>query len=183
MDHRASTIVRKVFASKGFGLYAGPNNDSPLRFNIGSTYQVRPFKTRLPVAIPDIAYKANDGLHVIGAVQFGTDGVIGLFTVDRGMKTVNRPTQRTLDGLLVIVDDLTLIRGISTGIEITLHRHEIYRYEQIAAWKPQDVLAIGPKIGSVGLINQLEWIDQAKILASGNTTSFSRRMRDEKRRA
>lgn len=76
--------------------------------------------------------------------------------------------------------DLKRIRLIDAGIEASLTKLGVNRYEQIAAWTRADVQKVGQALGLKGRINQENWIEQASILAKGGETHYAaRRARGE----
>lgn len=76
--------------------------------------------------------------------------------------------------------DLKRIRLIDAGIETSLNKLGINRYEQIAAWMRADVQKVGQALGLKGRISQENWIEQASVLAKGGETHYSaRRARGE----
>lgn len=72
-------------------------------------------------------------------------------------------------------DDLKLIKGVGKLIETKLAKEGITQYSQIAAWKKADIADFDEKLSFKGRIERDEWIAQAKILAKGGTTDFSKR--------
>jgi len=78
------------------------------------------------------------------------------------------------------VQDLKRIRLIDVGIEASLNKLGVTRYEHIAAWMRDDVKKVSQALGIKGRINQENWIEQALILAKGGETYYSaRRARGE----
>jgi predicted flap endonuclease-1-like 5' DNA nuclease len=73
-------------------------------------------------------------------------------------------------------DDLKRIRGIGLLIEKRLNAMGITRYEQIANWTSTDIERVSGKLEFKGRIERENWIEQARILASGGQTEFSRRI-------
>jgi predicted flap endonuclease-1-like 5' DNA nuclease len=73
-------------------------------------------------------------------------------------------------------DDLKRIRGIGLLIEKRLNAMGITRYEQIANWTSADIERVSSKLEFKGRIERENWIEQARILASGGQTEFSRRI-------
>ena len=73
-------------------------------------------------------------------------------------------------------DNLTRIKGIGTVNEKKLNEHGIFHFDQIAAWKKADVVAAEAYLAFDGRIAREEWIKQAKLLAKGKETEFSRRV-------
>lgn len=72
-------------------------------------------------------------------------------------------------------DDLKLIKGVGKLIETKLAKEGITQYSQIAAWKKADIADFDEKLSFKGRIERDDWIAQAKILAKGGTTDFSKR--------
>ena len=75
-------------------------------------------------------------------------------------------------------DDLKRIRGIGPTLEKKLNGTGIFHFSQIAAWTEADVEAAGALLSFQGRIEREDWIAQAKLLASGGETEFSRRVDD-----
>lgn len=76
--------------------------------------------------------------------------------------------------------DLKRIRLIDAGIEASLNKLGVTRYEHIAGWMRDDVKKVSQALGLKGRINQENWIEQALILAKGGETHYSaRRTRGE----
>lgn len=74
------------------------------------------------------------------------------------------------------IDDLKRIRGIGVLIEKKLHSLGIVSYEQVANWTGDDIERISQVLDFKGRIERENWIEQARILASGGQTEFSRRV-------
>ena len=73
-------------------------------------------------------------------------------------------------------DDLKRIRGIGMQNEGRLHGLGIWHFDQIAAWTKEQVLWVGGYLAFPGRIDREDWIAQAKVLAKGLETEFSRRV-------
>jgi predicted flap endonuclease-1-like 5' DNA nuclease len=73
-------------------------------------------------------------------------------------------------------DDLKRIRGIGVLIEKRLNALGITSYEQVANWTKTDIDIISSQLDFRGRIERENWIEQARILASGGQTEFSRRV-------
>ncbi len=72
-------------------------------------------------------------------------------------------------------DDLKRIRGIGVLIEKKLNALGIMSYEQIANWTGADLKHYGQYVEPHGRIERENWIEQARILASGGQTDYARR--------
>lgn len=73
-------------------------------------------------------------------------------------------------------DDLKRIKGIGPKIETTLNGLGIYHFDQIAGWSSKTVGWINGFLSFKGRIQREKWISQAKALASGKETKFSKRV-------
>ncbi|WP_082542475.1 MULTISPECIES: ATP-binding cassette domain-containing protein [unclassified Mesorhizobium] len=73
-------------------------------------------------------------------------------------------------------DNLTRIKGIGSVNEKKLNDHGIFHFDQIAAWKKPDIVAAEAYLAFDGRIAREGWVAQAKTLASGKETEFSRRV-------
>ncbi len=73
-------------------------------------------------------------------------------------------------------EDLKRIRGIGVLIEKKLNQMGIVGYEQIANWTAEEIDRISQSLDFKGRIERENWVEQARILASGGTTEFSRRV-------
>ncbi len=70
-------------------------------------------------------------------------------------------------------DDLRRIKGVGPKLVALLHSLGVTRYEQIAAWNDEDIARIDAQLGSfAGRIRRDSWVEQAKLLASGDTAGF-----------
>ncbi|MBK5950920.1 hypothetical protein CH339_11900 [Rhodobium orientis] len=75
-------------------------------------------------------------------------------------------------------DDLKRIRGIGKVNEKKLNDVGIYHFRQIAAWTAPEVRWVGTFLAFAGRIEREDWIGQAKVLAEGGDTAFSKRVDD-----
>jgi predicted flap endonuclease-1-like 5' DNA nuclease len=53
---------------------------------------------------------------------------------------------------------------------------QITSYEQIANWTAADIERVSRTLDFKGRIERENWVEQARILASGGATEFSRRV-------
>ena len=74
------------------------------------------------------------------------------------------------------LEDLKRIRGIGVLIEKKLNQLGVVAYEQIANWTAEDVDRVSQSLDFKGRIERENWVEQARILASGGATEFSRRV-------
>ncbi|TPK77104.1 ATP-binding cassette domain-containing protein [Mesorhizobium sp. B2-4-15] len=73
-------------------------------------------------------------------------------------------------------DNLTRIKGIGAVNEKKLNEHGIFHFDQIGAWKKADVEAAEAYLAFDGRIAREDWVKQARLLAQGKDTEFSRRV-------
>ena len=73
-------------------------------------------------------------------------------------------------------DDLKHIRGIGHQNEGRLHALGIWHFQQIADWTHENVCWTGSYLAFPGRIDREDWIGQAKDLAKGLETEFSKRV-------
>ena len=96
-----------------------------------------------------------------------------------GMRSVRSEAFRAPDSMAGVPtatpDDLKRVRGIGLLIERKLNAMGVSTYEQIANWTADDVGTVNAKLEFKGRIERENWIEQARILASGGHTDFSRR--------
>jgi predicted flap endonuclease-1-like 5' DNA nuclease len=75
-----------------------------------------------------------------------------------------------------VVEDLKRIRGVGVLIEKRLQALGVSSYAQIANWTADDIQRFSDKLDFKGRIERENWVEQARILASGGQTEFSRRV-------
>jgi predicted flap endonuclease-1-like 5' DNA nuclease len=74
-------------------------------------------------------------------------------------------------------DDLKHIKGVGPKLEQACHDLGIYHFDQIAAWSADEVAWVDENlVGFKGRVSRDGWVEQAKILAAGGETEFSRRV-------
>ena len=74
------------------------------------------------------------------------------------------------------VDDLKRIKGVGPVIEKTLNGLGIYQFKQIADFTEDNITWVDKYISFPGRIEREQWVPQAKELAKGNETEFSKRV-------
>ena len=75
-------------------------------------------------------------------------------------------------------DDLKQIKGVGPGLEKTLNELGIYTFAQITQWNADDIAWVDSNLRFKGRIVRDDWVSQAKTLASGGETDFSKRVED-----
>lgn len=72
-------------------------------------------------------------------------------------------------------DDLKLISGVGPKLEQTLNEMGVWHFSQVAGWRKKEIAWVDERLKFKGRIERDDWISQAKILAKGGETEFSKR--------
>lgn len=72
-------------------------------------------------------------------------------------------------------DDLKLISGVGPKLEQTLNELGIWHFSQVAAWRKKEIAWVDARVRFKGRIERDNWMSQAKILAKGGETEFSKK--------
>ncbi|WP_293440072.1 endonuclease [Planktotalea sp.] len=73
-------------------------------------------------------------------------------------------------------DDLKRIKGIGPKLEKLCNTMGFFHFDQIAAWTPDEMAWVNANLeGFKGRATRDKWIDQAKFLAAGKESEFSKR--------
>jgi len=75
-----------------------------------------------------------------------------------------------------IKDNLTRIKGIGVKIDELLNETGIYHFDQIAEWTKENMEWADSTLGFPGRAERESWVEQAKALAQGEETEFSKRV-------
>ena len=75
-------------------------------------------------------------------------------------------------------DDLKQLKGVGPALEKKLHAAGVTTFAQIAAWGADDIAEMDDKLSFKGRIERDGWVEQAKTLASGAETEFSKKVAD-----
>lgn len=74
-------------------------------------------------------------------------------------------------------DDLKQIKGVGPKMEKTCNSLGFYHFDQIAAWSKDEIAWVDANLeGFRGRVTRDTWVAQAKILAAGGTTEFSKKV-------
>ena len=74
-------------------------------------------------------------------------------------------------------DDLKRIKGVGPKMEKLCNSLGFYHFDQIAAWTGSEVAWVDDNLaGFKGRVTRDNWVDQAKMLAEGGETEFSKRV-------
>lgn len=70
-------------------------------------------------------------------------------------------------------DELTRMKGVGPKVAALLNGLGVTRFDQIAAWTDADVGRIDAELGAFkGRIQRDQWIEQARLLATGDTAGY-----------
>ncbi|MEO1640720.1 MAG: NADH:ubiquinone oxidoreductase, partial [Pseudomonadota bacterium] len=76
-------------------------------------------------------------------------------------------------------DDLKQIKGVGPKLEKTLHGMGIFHFDQISTWGPAEQAWMDDNLeGFKGRATRDDWVGQAKTLAAGGETAFSKKVED-----
>ncbi|WP_029063400.1 NADH-quinone oxidoreductase subunit E [Labrenzia sp. DG1229] len=90
---------------------------------------------------------------------------------------VEEQAPETLDGPRSgKADDLKKLKGVGPKLEATLHELGFYHFDQVANWGPAEVAWVDSRLKFKGRIERDGWIEQARTLAAGEDTEFSKRV-------
>jgi len=74
-------------------------------------------------------------------------------------------------------DDLKKIKGVGPALEKELNAKGVWHFDQIAAWTPEEVTwADENLVRFKGRVSRDDWVGQAKLLAAGGETEFSKKV-------
>jgi NADH-quinone oxidoreductase subunit E len=74
-------------------------------------------------------------------------------------------------------DDLKQIKGVGPKLEKTLHEMGLFHFDQIASWGATELAWMDDNLaGFKGRASRVEWVAQAKTLAAGGDTAFSKKV-------
>jgi NADH-quinone oxidoreductase subunit E len=74
-------------------------------------------------------------------------------------------------------DNLKEIKGVGPKLEALLHGLGFFHFDQIAAWTDAELAWVDDNLeGFKGRASRDEWVAQAKVLAAGGETEFSKRV-------
>ncbi|MFM1814356.1 MAG: hypothetical protein RLZ98_1051 [Pseudomonadota bacterium] len=131
----------------------------------------RPSDAGLPTAVAvaaaaaaAVARRANGPEQIVMPVAAGTSGLASVAaTIESNQR----------------VDDLENIQGIDASVARLLRRNGASTFERIAGWTAADVDRVETLLGESGRIARQNWIEQAKILAEGGTTTYAEQRAQE----
>lgn len=74
-------------------------------------------------------------------------------------------------------DNLKEIKGVGPKLEKLLHSMGFYHFDQVAGWTADEIAWVDQNLeGFKGRVSRDNWVEQAKILAAGGETEFSKKV-------
>ncbi len=151
---------------------------SPLVTSEPDTEPLEPETEPLPATSPEQAPRRKrladairqNAANMGAATKAAGAGVAGMRSVRSQVPSGARAEQPGA------FDDLKKIRGIGVLIEKKLNAMGVYSYDQIANWSADDIQRVSSELDFEGRIEHEGWVQQARILASGGQTEFSKRL-------
>jgi predicted flap endonuclease-1-like 5' DNA nuclease len=138
-----------------------------------------PRPVKLADAIQENAAKADDDSRRVTQTDLGSLRSVrseAYQTPEPGPEAAQRVAAQNKMARSPKTDDLKRIRGIGVMIENRLRSLGMVNYEQIANWTAADIDRVSQTLDFKGRIERENWVEQARILASGGATEFSRRV-------
>ena len=75
-------------------------------------------------------------------------------------------------------DDLKQIKGVGPKMEGMLHGMGIFHFDQVAGWRKKEVEWVDNNLeGFNGRVSRDDWVPQARVLAKGGQTEFSKKVK------
>ena len=75
-------------------------------------------------------------------------------------------------------DDLKQIKGVGPKLEAMLNKMGVYHFDQVSSWRVKEVQWVDDNLeGFKGRVSRDAWVKQAKVLARGGTTEFSKKVK------
>jgi len=76
-----------------------------------------------------------------------------------------------------VADDLKMIKGVGLKMEELVNSLGFWHFDQLAAWTDDEVAWVDANLkGFKGRVSRDKWVEQAKLLAAGGETEFSKRV-------
>ncbi|MEP5153590.1 NADH-quinone oxidoreductase subunit E, partial [Planktotalea sp.] len=75
-------------------------------------------------------------------------------------------------------DDLKMIKGVGPKMEKLLNSLGFFHFDQVSKWSAEEVSWVDQNLeGFKGRVSRDNWVEQAKVLASGGETEFASRVK------
>lgn len=175
-------ISRENWIEQAHLLASGGETAYAREFDLKQAASARPRPTQLAEAIREAQAAKTDGASPPPRPEEGQPRKVDLSTLRsvRSEALVGAKQEGAVgigpgERLAARPDDLKRIRGIGVLFEKRLNGMGYWTYEQIANWTAADVARVSKALEVKGQIERENWIEQARMLASGQVTQFARR--------
>ena len=137
-------------------------------------------KADASMAAPAAAVAAGAGVAAAAAATAGDDEAEGVDYdgdgIIEGKDEGTRPEQLK-EARAGGADDLKRIKGIGPKMEKLCHKLGFFHFDQVASWTADEVAWVDANLeGFKGRVTRDNWVDQAKLLAAGGETAFSKKV-------
>ena len=144
------------------------NASVALAVDLGDTVK-RIDGTEVPLTTPWLRKAATGAAGTPSAAEQPASAPPGTGAAAAKPETLNAPRETG-------ADDLKKIKGVGPKLEALLNRMGFYHFDQIAKWTEEEVAWVDDNLdGFKGRVSRDDWVAQARILAAGGETEFSRR--------
>lgn len=138
-------------------------------------------KTEPEIAEPDVVEEVQEPEQVEVVVEAAPEPEVASEDFDKngvveGNVNGKRPEMLTAarDGK---ADDLKKIKGVGPKLEKTLNSMGFHHFDQLASWSADEIAWVDENLeGFKGRVTRDDWVKQAKTLAGGGNTAFSKKV-------
>ena len=121
--------------------------------------------------VPEPAPTIEEGHSVASEITAAVEDV-----VDQFIGIDAHPSGQEAAALKPAGDTLTLLKGLGPKAATRLAELGVTHFAQIASWDEKDVEVMDAQMGSFkGRILRDRWVEQARLLAAGDTASFEQK--------
>ncbi len=140
-----------------------------------------PVPAPAPAAAPEPApARADDGVDTGDQADTAGAAPVAPTAAPAAVATGEGTRPEALDGPRGgTADDLKRIKGIGPKLEKLCNSLGFYHFDQIAAWSDEEVAWVDQNLeGFKGRVSRDKWVEQARLLAAGGETDFSKKVDD-----
>ena len=143
-------------------------NDTVRRIDGTEVPLLTPWRGKVtPVAATKAAPKAVAKPKIEAVQKPKTEAVSGAAARPKGLTAAREGK----------ADDLKKIKGVGPKLELLLHSLGFFHFDQVAAWTATEIAWVDDNLeGFRGRVTRDDWVAQARLLAAGGATEFSRRV-------
>ena len=136
---------------------APPKPQAPLK---AAATKAAPTKTAQPAAKKTVAPKT----------------AVGTLVAPKSLATKVAAPKPKGTAKVVLADNLGLMKGVGPKLSTLLQSLGVTSFAQVANWSVADIADIDAKLGNfAGRIGRDNWVDQAKLLGSGDIAGFEKK--------